>query len=124
MFRQDLLDILLAVQQETEKRAKKQFDALAGYRVHHIALELLWAKIWQAFGKCLGEPGTEHNNELERFNNVSLGGLRVGGVNLGGMLRCATVTIRTRELSCHDATATRLRAKTRTAMSGLSARMY
>jgi hypothetical protein len=39
------LDILLAVEEEAQKRAKEVLDALAGNRLDNVALELLGAKI-------------------------------------------------------------------------------
>jgi hypothetical protein len=58
------LDILLAVQQQPQQRTKELLDACTRDRVDDIALQLLGPEIGQTFGKCLGESGAKHDDEL------------------------------------------------------------
>ena len=102
----DVLDILLAVQEQAQKGAEEMLDALAWNRIDDVTLELLGAKIGQALGESIGKPGAEHDDEL--WGERSAPNTTNGG----------------RDFSRRHAASTRTRARMLTAMSGLSARTY
>jgi len=105
-----VLDILLAVQQQPQQRTKELLNACTRDCVDDIALQLLGPKIRQTLGKCFGESGAKHDDELGR--KILASALRLFAAR------------RKRDVSRHARAATRIKAKTRTAMSGLSARTY
>lgn len=60
----NILDVLLAVQQESQQGAQKVLDAVARYRVDDIALQLLGAEVGKALRQGFGKARSEHDNEL------------------------------------------------------------
>lgn len=59
-----LLDILFAIQEEAEDGAEKVLNAVTGYRLDNISLNVLLTKMRERFGECVAESASEHDNEL------------------------------------------------------------
>ena len=59
-----LLDILLAVQEEAEHGAEEVLDAITGYGLDHISLDIVRAEMRERSGECIAEAVSEHDNEL------------------------------------------------------------
>lgn len=100
-----ILDILLAVQQQTEQCAQELFDAFSGNSIDYVAFEFLRAKVREAFRECFVKTGAEHDDKLGLWSAIDSSGSQ-------------------REFSRHIRSETRQMEETRTAMSGLSARTY
>lgn len=103
---ENALDILLAVEQQTQKRAEEVLNALAWDRFDHVALEFLRTKIRETLRESFGKPGAKHDDKLQAQQSAR-------GSTSGR-----------RDFSRNNVATTWTGIETRTAMSGLSARTY
>lgn len=61
----DVLNVLLAVEEQKQETAKESLDSFARWVVDHVGLEFLRPKVRERLGKGIVESAAEHNEELE-----------------------------------------------------------
>jgi hypothetical protein len=67
-----ILNILLAVQNQSKQRAKKSLDIFSRGGFLDSSLNVLWTVVWQPSGEHFMETRAERDDELRCDNSVSV----------------------------------------------------